>query len=572
VRHAWRLVTFAGVLGTIYALLCITGAPRIKFLTELKATPFDFGLIAGLGAFSIGFQIFGSILCNRLRLRKPMWMTLTILHRLAFLGVAFAPFMEFSERGRIWWIIGVVLVHDGLAHLSIPLWLSWMADLLPNRSMSRHWAVRQRLLGVVNVVVMIAMAFGFNWFERSGQVILGYVILAVTGVVIGVIDILVFVRVPEPPQEPPDNSGLLATTTQPIKDRNFRPFLYFMGFWHFAIFLSAPFFGLFMMEELGYNVLTVQLVGLPAALGIVMSSRFWGLLCDTYGFRPVLQLLVAGKAATPLFFMLTPRNPEFGVPFLASMHFLDGVLNAGVVLACQGVLLKNTPRQNRSMYIAASNFLSIGIAATIAPIAAGALIEWINQFPAPSIGPYKMTGYFVVFGLSLLLRTGAVALVSRLYEPGCIRGRELVRRIAGVSALRATRWVYLLHEADSEIERVRAARRLGELRNPVATGELVYRLEDPSRVVREASAEALGLIGEAEAAKPLATALCNPELGIQCPAARALGRIGGEHSLRALLQSLRPANANALNRSGTSATALRSFHSSASFTITRTRR
>jgi hypothetical protein len=198
------------------------------------------------------------------------------------------------------------------------------------------------------------------------------------------------------------------------------------------------------------------------------------------------------------------------------------------------------------MYIAASNFLSIGIAATIAPIAAGALIEWINQFPAPSIGPYKMTGYFVVFGLSLLLRTGAVALVSRLYEPGCIRGRELVRRIAGVSALRATRWVYLLHEADSEIERVRAARRLGELRNPVATGELVYRLEDPSRVVREASAEALGLIGEAEAAKPLATALCNPELGIQCPAARALGRIGGEHSLRALLQSLRPANANAL--------------------------
>lgn len=545
-RRAWRIVTFAGVLGTIYVLLCIAGAPRIKFLTELHATPFDFGLIAGLGAFAIGFQIIGSIWCNRVTMRKPLWMTIAILHRLAFLGVAFAPYLRFSERGRIWWIIGVMLVHDGLAHVSSPLWLSWMADLLPTRSMNRHWAVRQRLLGVVNVAVMAAMAYGFNWFEKSGQVILGFIILAVIGVIVGVLDIVMFTWVPEPRQELPQNTGLLATTTQPIRDRSFRPFLYFMGFWNFSIFLSAPFFGLFMLEELGYSVLTVQLVGLPAAVGIVISSRFWGLLCDTYGFRPVLELLTIGKALTPLFFIFTPRNPEIGIPFLALMHFLDGVMNAGVALACQGVLLKNTPRQNRSMYIAASNFLSMGIAATVAPILAGALIDLMNRSPAPWLGPYPVTGYFVAFAVSALLRTGAIGLVRRLHEPGCIRGGELARRIAGLSALRATRWVYRLHESETETGRLHAARKLGQLRNPIATGELIDRLEDSSKCVREASAEALGLIGEAEAAKPLARALRDPDLGIQCPAARALGRIGGEQSLRALLQNLRPNDSSVL--------------------------
>lgn len=538
VQKAWRVVIGAGILGTLYFLLCITGAPRVKFLTELKFSPFDFGVTAGVGAFAIAFQILGSVVCNRIRHRKTLWMVGAILHRLVFLGAVFAPYLDLSERGRVWFIIVVFFIHDALANTASPLWLSWMADLVPQKTMSRHWAGRQRLLNVVNTIVMIILALGFDQFERSGRVITGYVIIGAIGVVLGVMDILMFVSVPEPEHERPHGTHWAQAVFQPLRDVNFRPFLYMMGIWHFGIFLSAPFFSLFLMENLGYSVLTVQLLGIPAGLGVVLTSRLWGLLCDTYGFKPILILLVWGKAITPVFFLVCPKTASIGIPWLMFMHFFDGVLNAGVALATQGVLLKATPRVNRSMYIAASNFFAIGIAATVAPILAGLLIDQMNVFMSFDWGPYRISGYHGVFLLSSILRIVPIYHANRMYEPGSVPSGLVFERIKSVDSFRVARWVFRLHESKVETHRLRAVQVLGNIGNPLAVSDLIHALNDSSYSVRQASAEALGQIGEVEATRPLATALRDPKLGIQEPAARALARIGGLDSVAALLETL----------------------------------
>ena len=537
-RRAWRIITWAGFLGSTYYLLCIAGAPRVKYLIELGATPFDFGLITTLGALVLAFQVLGSVLGNRVVHRKALWVALAITHRLLFLGVLFTPLLPVGSRLAIAWILLVLFCHDSIAQVSVPIWFSWMADLVPKESMSRHWASRQRLITAATIIVMVLIAVGFHYFETTNRVILGFTILGCLGVVLGAIDILMFLAVPEPPHERVQNVPWKTALLQPILDRDFRHFLVFMGYWHFTVFLAAPFFGLYILEDLGYSVRTLQLLGTAGAVGVVVSSRFWGLVCDVYGYRPVLQILSLAKIFTPAAFLLAPRAPSVGIAYFAIVWFIDGIITSGLALAFQGPLLKFTPRRNRTMYIAAANFLAIGIMASIAPAFSGYLIKTVNALDASWGWLGHLNGYHLAFTLSLILGGAAFPLAGRIVEPAAAPLRVVVKQVFSLNSLRASRWAHRLDSAREESVRVRAATILGHLRKPMAIGELSNALRDSSRAVREAAADALGKIGSSEATQALADALFDAESGIQSPAARALGQIGGVDSLRALLRYL----------------------------------
>lgn len=537
-QKVWRIVTWAGLFGSIYGILCISGAPRIKFLTELKATASDFGLIAGLGAFAIVCQIFGSLINSVLRKRRTLWMLLCITHRLLMALVLLAPMMIFDERLRMAWIIMIFFMHDILAQISVPIWLSWMADLVPKEYITRHFAARQRIIAAANIFVMILVAIVFHFFEISGHVITGFIIMAAIGIVMGVADILLFLWVPEPQHVRAKQNSWTENLAQPFKDANFRPFLYYMAYWHFATFVSAPFFSLYMIDNLGLSATIVQLLITADAIGVVMTSRFWGLLCDTYGFRPVLQILSITKTFTPLAYILATQMQSVTIPLLAIMIFLDGFQNGGLVLAMQGVLLRSTPRPNRAMYIAATNLFAIGIMASLTPVLSGHMIDYFNHTLTINVGAYHFTGYHIAFTLSMFLRAGTIFFAKHIREPGNVSMKSVVKQLLSRDAMTVTRLVYRLHESPDENARFTAARKLGVLKNPMAIGELIHALKDKSPVVREAAAEALGRIGASDATQPLAEALNDPSSRIQSRAARALGNIGDVGSLKALLTNL----------------------------------
>ena len=125
-------------------------------------------------------------------------------------------------------IIAVFFMHDALANTGVPIWLSWMADLLPRDTMNQRWASRQKFITASTMIFMILLAYGFSWFERRNLVIPGYTIICSVGIVLGVLDILLFCWVPEPPHEPIPHDNWRATIVQPIRDREFRPYLKFL--------------------------------------------------------------------------------------------------------------------------------------------------------------------------------------------------------------------------------------------------------------------------------------------------------------------------------------------------------
>ncbi len=415
-RH-WRIVTFAGLLGMTYHRCCLIGAPQTKFLVEMGADAFHFGVISGLATFTLACQLVAGALANRLRRRKPVWMALFILHRLSFLGVLAAPGLFSTPGARVWWIIGVWLVHDSFIHLGDPLWFSWMTDLVPKAGFNEHWGRRQKLITAGDIVGQVCIAFWFGRFEAQGQVVQGFILLGSFGILLGVVDIFLFSLVPEPRHQIEETLPLAKAVIEPFYNAEYRPFLLYRIYWSFATSLAAPFFQPYLIRELQYSARNVQLLLVMHGIGMAASSGFWGRLCDTYGFRPVMQFQTVCKFIVPFTYVILPSDSPASFPVFAAMFVLDGCLNSAANLSIRGFSLQCTPRRNRAMYVAAASFVSMGLAGGLAALLAGTCIKPLTTLVSCQLGAYRFSGYHVIFGVSCLLRLGGVLFVRRLHEP-----------------------------------------------------------------------------------------------------------------------------------------------------------
>ena len=535
-RRIWRTVTWAGVLGTVYAQIQ-TSTPRARFLVQMGFAPFHFAVLETLNAVSLTMQIVSGYLANMVPRRKPLWIALIIASRLLLTLVILSPIFIVNESMRIWFILAVLFAQRSMVHLGTPMWLSWIADLVPKRSLGRHWASRQRLTSIARMVFSFTIAGAFLWFDLESRIVVVFGVMVVFAVALGVMDALMFVTVPEPTTERARGANPLKTLLEPIRDPKFRPFLVFLCIWKLAIAFFFPFVQVYMLEHVGLEVGLVQSMVAVGTVGMLASVRLWGLLSDTYGHRTVILLVISGRFIHVLSLFFCPLSHQVAIPLLFAATFVEGVCMAGVMVSFQTARMQLSPRRNRTMYIGAVNLLSMGVAGGIGAFGASFIVKHFQGFHW-NVGPYSFVAMHIAFLVSIALRLVAVWAAWRIPQPFAFPLRDVGRHVLHRHILSVLRAVNELADSPEPSKRIHAARRLGALRSALAFRELIAALKDPVRGVRHAAADALGRIGLDPATKPLGRALADPESGIQQRAAQALGRIGGAESAHAILDTL----------------------------------
>src|SRR5687767_3621438 len=142
-------------------------------------------------------QFLAAIAANHLQYRRKLWMTLSILQRVLYVPVAAGPWLwpQISDGAWIWALLGVMALEQGLLHFCTPLWLSWMGDYLPHRGLSTYWGVRHLWMQWTAALALFGQALLMH--HGGMDVRQGFAIMVAIGAVLGVIDIVMFLRVPE---------------------------------------------------------------------------------------------------------------------------------------------------------------------------------------------------------------------------------------------------------------------------------------------------------------------------------------------------------------------------------------
>ena len=430
-RRIARRITFAGCLAMVY--MEFTGStPLIEYSRRLGMTDFEFGILGAIAPAMLPFQFLSGLLLQRIRSRKRLWIPLVATCRFFPVPIALLPwlFPEAGNRAWIWGMLALIAAGEILANLGIPMWFSWMGDIIPRDIMSEFWARRRRwlVLSQFSALVVVAAAF---WLFQKLDVRVTYLILASIGAAAGVWDILLFLKVPEPPMEvkPRMEPRLIL---QPFKDPMFRRFIFFWSYWSFAATFSFVFFRLYMLETLRLSPDAVNLLYCCHALGGALFTEHFGILGDRVGNRPVMILCSLLKSWVVIAMLLA--RPGLAVLILVPSFLLDNMLNTGLFVSQNTYLLRQSPKANRPLYIAAVMATS-GLCGAAGSFVSGQWLEVIGDRSWHFWGT-DWNRFHVVFAISALLRILSVFLAVRIREPKSLPSEEVLTEIIGPAIYR----------------------------------------------------------------------------------------------------------------------------------------
>ena len=438
VRKSMGMVTLAWMFGAVW-MNATTGTPLTLFAKELGASNFQYGLLTALPFVASLVSLPASLLIERTGRRKGVFLGGLYLQRAMWFPIALAPLWLLgkwgpaaSERATTL-LLGLMFLMYAAGAFGGPAWVSWMADIVPEKVRGRYFS-RRRQWGNLSAVPAALFA---GWLldrlaagagaQRHFETLRWCALIFMASAVFGLADISLFQSMPETPRKPQTGSRLFKSLGQPLKNRQFLLLSGFVATLTFAVSFMGQFVTLYLIEKVHVDDLVAQIMLLVVPMiAQLLVLPAWGQAADRMGKRPVLTIAALGLIPAGLGWVcLTDGNPWLGYVLSAA----GTVLWTGVDIANFNLVLEMSDRNAGGSAYVAVNSVIINIAGCVGGLAAGALATGLGDWAwRPFAWGKTFTFYDVLFAGSGLLRLAAVVLFLPLVqEPGARAAGETFR-------------------------------------------------------------------------------------------------------------------------------------------------
>jgi MFS family permease len=430
VRSSLRYSTLEGLFAEL-TLACAGGAVLTGYALYLGCGPFLVGLLGALPFLAQAVQIPAAWVTATLG-RRPVAVAAVSASRLILFPLALLPFLELSPGGARAVLLGVGFASAILAVIGNNAWVTWMGDLVPDAVRGRYFGRRTAVCTVGATAGCIGAGLFLDIvrsYHREGE---GLAALAGVAVIAGLISTGLMLRQHEPATDGARSHLDFRGAAAPFRDSRVRAFLVYQVVWNASIGVSAPFFNVHMLGNLGMGFTAVAFYSAAIAAVRILTAPLWGKALDAVGPRPVLVACSFGIATIPLVWLFP--TPAMLWP-LALEPLLSGSLWAGHALAAFDLPLDLAPRRSRPAYLAA--FAGIGgVSFAVACTAGGLLADALPaRFELAGLPVYAL---HVLFVLSAVGRLGGAVIGLRITAAGSRPIGELFH-LAGDQLSRATR-------------------------------------------------------------------------------------------------------------------------------------
>jgi MFS family permease len=439
IRTSLQASTWDGVFAAVYVNIA-GGVLLTNFLMDLGASPIQVGLLASIPLVSNVLQPLGANLSEQTVSRHwyCLWVygPARLIWLMLLVGIGLLRWGQMDSETLIGWTLAIALLSYGVGALGSAAWLSWMAILVPRRLRGRYFGLRNSAANLTTLVSIPLAGQAITLWQ--GGSIEGFGLILGLGIVLGLVS-LVFQNLMtdvnpqvqrslnEPPllhqatvlPHEPKDEATLSLWERLIELADFWMFLIYFTGWMFAFSLSAPFFNLYMLDNLNLEIGQVTLYNSLMFGANLLMFMIWGRLADRIGNRPLLLGVGFVVALTPLLWLFVGTDNLsiwLGLPLL---HVLMGGCTAAIELGSNNLQIGIAPLRKQSTYfgwIAAS----AGVSGAIGTILGGYLAEhW--QWGGGILG---------LFVVSSLCRVGALFPLIFVHEHRSASLRQLIQVFA----------------------------------------------------------------------------------------------------------------------------------------------
>jgi len=287
-------------------------------------------------------------------------------------------------------IYALIAIFSGLVY---PSWFSWMGDLVKDKEKGRYFSKRNIYTGLVGIVVSLSAAAMMEKFKVLGLTLLGFSILFLLAFVFRTISYTYIKKEVPVPFKLKKKSEFSFISFLKRYD-NFGKFAVYQALFNFAIMIASPFFGFYMLTELGLNnnLILFMLITVSSSIFSLMILPLSGKFSDKYGNLKLMYIANTFFVLTPLLWLFS-KNPLYLilVPGLSS-----GIANAALTISFTNYTYDSVSHpENRGTCISYVNLL-VGVGGFIGSILGGILIKTMTSF--------QINSFLLVFILAALTR------------------------------------------------------------------------------------------------------------------------------------------------------------------------
>lgn len=407
---------YTGVMGNIWASL-VTGLFFVTFGNKVGMTEWLWGVMSSISSVVLGAQLFSAWLTQRVGRRKLVWFVCAMagrLLRLASILTALLLYRLGSPLAATVLIVGVCLCNFCGA-VATPPWMSWLADLIPERTHGGFWGRRASWIDAAVMLSVVPTGFVIDRLPEPWK-LPALVIVFVIATVIGVVDLLIHNTLPEPPLAKPREEHYFRHLLMPLRDRGFRPWLTFNFCWTLAMTFGGSLSLVYFVKHLGMdrNLLggNIVLTIIPCLGSILVGSKS-GKLVDKVGAKPVLWWGHLFWAILPALWIFA--TPATAMIWLTIQGIISGTASRAATTAANKLVTRFPAPQDVAVYTAISSCIA-SLASAIGCFAAGYVLRLFGNWSVTILG-WTFIGFHVLFIVSFACRlSSALLLIRRIHE------------------------------------------------------------------------------------------------------------------------------------------------------------
>jgi len=359
----------------------------------LKATTFQIGLLSSLPqALGSLLQVFSNWLIRGLASRKRLVVSAALLQGLMFIPVIL---VFFFGQFRIWYLILLVSLYWAFGMILSPAWNSWMGDLVVEGRRGDYFGKRSKISGATTFAALLIAGDLLHLYDGSGinRQYVGFVVIFILALMSRMASVLYLSKKYEPPYAIPREAefGFLEFLKQ-ARYRNYGLFVLYLGLMNFSVFVSAPFFTPYMLQDLQMSYLNFTVITAAAIIAKVLSLSVWGRAVDRFGAKRVLSLTGALMPLVPLLWLASSN-----ILWLIIIQVYSGFVWGGFEISSFNFIFDTTSPQKRTTCVAYYNLIN-GLALISGAMLGSTIVRLNDVF---------FSKYLLVFLLSGLLRFGA---------------------------------------------------------------------------------------------------------------------------------------------------------------------
>ncbi|WP_456278592.1 MFS transporter [Bacillus sp. AK128] len=325
----------------------------------LGASNFQVGLISSMPSFmTMLAMIPGAIWVSKLELKKAFTGYSIFAARFGLFLISLIPFIPYTNQAWILVVfIGLLNFPNALATLS---WQSFIGDLIPDERRGRFFSERSQILTIVGMITTFITGALLNIFDKTDPIPYQWIFLI--GFLFGIIEVYYLIRHIEVKRVSKKENSLSWNMISGIFKH--KPYLYFLIcaiIFNFGWQMAWPLFNIYQINDAHATAFWISVFTVANQVSQIISYKWWGRLSDRYGNTMMLFIASVGIGTAPFLTILSTN-----LYYLTLTNLWAGAFVAGTVMLLFNQLLKVSPEENRTAFLANYNFL-IALMGCIAP-------------------------------------------------------------------------------------------------------------------------------------------------------------------------------------------------------------